>query len=468
MSQTRVATQVATQSVSQVKRLLTKDEIESIVDFIKPQGGIPIETAKSIVEINKNKFRKQLEGQMVFPKIIPKLKKQLEEMYEKTKVQCGENVGILTAQSFGQFQTQNTLNSFHKAGMAEKTVVAGVPRFSEILGATRSPKGASCIIHFKEGNDSLQELRKTIGSSITSFNLKKLSESLIMSLDKEPEPWYKSFKILYNDNFSKYEHCISIKLKQKLLFEYSITLEQVAKGIEESYSDLFCVFSPLHLGRIDVFVDTDNIKLDEEKLLYVTQGNMIEVYIEDVVIPNLEKLQVCGIDKITNIFYSSDKDGKWFIETEGSNFSDILAHEKVVMSTAMTNDMWEIYETLGIEATRQFLIEELGGLMTGINPCHSKLLVDKMTHTGTLSSISRYAMRGESSGALSKASFEETLDNLLGAAVNGEKEPTDGVSASIICGKLGKFGTGVCELRIDVTKLTSMGLIEDRVEETSS
>ena len=65
-------------------------------------------------------------------------------------------------------------------------------------------------------------------------------------------------------------------------------------------------------------------------------------------------------------------------------------------------------------------------------------------------------MRAEGSGALSKASFEETLDNLLNAAVYGERECTDGVSASIICGKLGKFGTGVCELKVDMSKLTGI------------
>lgn len=160
-------------------------------------------------------------------------------------------------------------------------------------------------------------------------------------------------------------------------------------------------------------------------------------------------------------FFCNDKD-TWYVETEGTNFTDVLSHPDVEMTTAMTNDMWEIYNTLGIEATRQYLIEELGVIMAGINPCHSKLLVDKMTHNGTIASISRYAMRGEGSGALSKASFEETLDNLLNAAVYGEKECTDGVSASIICGKLGKFGTGVCELRIDIGKLAGLPAIIDQ------
>jgi DNA-directed RNA polymerase beta' subunit len=181
---------------------------------------------------------------------------------------------------------------------------------------------------------------------------------------------------------------------------------------------------------------------------------MLEIYIEDVVIPNLEKLHICGIKGITNMFYTNDKDGNWYIETEGTNFSDVLAHSDVDFSKAMTNDMWEVYNVLGIEAARQYLIEELASIMSGINPCHSKLLVDKMTYNGIITSISRYAQRGETNGPLSKASFEESFDNLLNAAVYGERECTDGVSASIICGKLGKFGTGLCELKIDVRKLT--------------
>ena len=56
-------------------RLLTEDEIEDILDFIKPKKSIPIETALSIVEITKQKFRKDLIKQKIYPEIIPELKK---------------------------------------------------------------------------------------------------------------------------------------------------------------------------------------------------------------------------------------------------------------------------------------------------------------------------------------------------------------------------------------------------------
>ena len=164
-------------------------------------------------------------------------------------------------------------------------------------------------------------------------------------------------------------------------------------------------------------------------------------------------MQICGITGIKNIFYISEHE-KWHLESEGTNFSDVLAHPNVDITNTMSNNIWEIYNTLGIEATRKYLIDEFALVVGGINPCHSKLLADKMTYNGVIASISRYAMRTEGSGALSKASFEETLDNLLNAGVNGERECTDGVSASIICGKLGKFGSGVCELKVDIAKLT--------------
>ena len=144
------------------KRNLTNDEIDHVLDFIKPQKGIPTEVALSVVNMHKAKFRSQLTDLLVYPKIIPNLKKKMEAMYEGSKIQAGESVGIITAQSFGQFQTQSTLNSFHKAGLSEKTVVSGVARFSEILDATKTPKGASCIVYFKDNNETLFNLKKMI------------------------------------------------------------------------------------------------------------------------------------------------------------------------------------------------------------------------------------------------------------------------------------------------------------------
>ena len=274
--------------------------------------------------------------------------------------------------------------------------------------------------------------------------------------------WYDSFKILYNNNFEHLTHYITINLNKKLLYEYLIDIEDIASKIEAAYTDLFCVFSPIHIGVIHVYADTSSITLPEDMLHYVTQENMINVYMEDVVIPNLEKLKISGITGIDNAFFVQDKD-TWHLETEGGNFAELLTHPLIDMENTMTNNIWDIYNTLGIEAVRQFLIEELVSIMPSISIYHSKFLVDYMTKTGTITSVSRYTMRSEGSGALSKASFEETLDNLINAGLHGEIENPNSVSTSIICGKLGKFGTGICELKVDVSKLQH--LVKEKVTE---
>ena len=81
------------------------------------------------------------------------------------------------------------------------------------------------------------------------------------------------------------------------------------------------------------------------------------------------------------------------------------------------------------------------------------LLVDRMTHMGGISSISRYTTKKEDSGPMGKASFEETLDNFLMAGIFCQEETTKGVSASIICGKKPHIGTGLCGLKMNLALL---------------
>uniref|UniRef100_A0A1I8AVE3 DNA-directed RNA polymerase subunit n=1 Tax=Steinernema glaseri TaxID=37863 RepID=A0A1I8AVE3_9BILA len=62
-----------------------------------------------------------------------KLKKALFWKAMKARVDPGENVGLLAAQSIGEPSTQMTLNTFHFAGRGEMNVTLGIPRLREIL-----------------------------------------------------------------------------------------------------------------------------------------------------------------------------------------------------------------------------------------------------------------------------------------------------------------------------------------------
>ena len=445
------------------KRLLTDNEMDDILSVIKPQKGIPITISTSVCQAFRSKIRSKLCFQLVYPEIISKLKTQIEYAYETTKVQSGESVGVILAQSFGQSQTQSTLNSFHKAGLAEKSVVSGVPRFKEIIETIGNPKGNTCTVKFMDKNKTFKELRDTIKYNMVEFKLKKLickeevrgdGPKIKIFINKTDEPWYAAFEKIYGNKFRDYSNCISIWIDKKYTYEYGITLNFISKRIEETHDDIVCVFSPESIGRIDIFLGTESI-LPDKNVPFLTGENSVGVFMEFVAIPALREILICGIEKITNIFFINEKD-EWHVETEGTNFSEVIAMEGVDIVNTMTNNIWEIYNTLGVEALRQFLVEELAMVVGGINPAHYKLLADKLTYSGKVVSISRYTNRTEGSGALSKSTFEEPLDNLINSATRGETEMTDSVSTSIICARMAPIGTGAVDLRIDIGKLLAM------------
>ena len=125
-------------------RYLTDDEIENIIDFIKPNRNIPIESAQSIVKNNKDRLIKQLKTQQIYPYLLSDLKKQLHDVYIKTQIEPGESVGIIAAMAIGEKQTQNSVvyseeiiikknNKIHKTTIGElidREMVSVVPDYN--------------------------------------------------------------------------------------------------------------------------------------------------------------------------------------------------------------------------------------------------------------------------------------------------------------------------------------------------
>src|ERR1019366_7989288 len=63
------------------------------------------------------------------------------------KVDIGEAVGIIAAQSIGEPGTQLTLRTFHTGGVAQEDIITGLPRVEEIFEA-RKPKGEAVVSEF--------------------------------------------------------------------------------------------------------------------------------------------------------------------------------------------------------------------------------------------------------------------------------------------------------------------------------
>ena len=149
---------------------LTHQQIESICNSIPINPSLPKKVGESIAEKIRKKLRNDLIHVKLYPQMFEAYKKEILHYYHTTLVQAGEAVGIITAQSIGERQTQTTLSSFHSTGLTIKTVIVGVPRFSELLNATKDPKMVNCIIYLNKNFDSISDIRDYIGNSFTVCN----------------------------------------------------------------------------------------------------------------------------------------------------------------------------------------------------------------------------------------------------------------------------------------------------------
>ena len=78
-------------------------------------------------------------------------------------------------------------------------------------------------------------------------------------------------------------------------------------------------------------------------------------------------------------------------ETDGTNLLNLMNDPYIDHTRSYSNDVIEVYETLGIEAARSVLMDEILSVVDHageyINNRHIELLCDVMTSRGELTSI---------------------------------------------------------------------------------
>ncbi len=82
------------------------------------------------------------------------------------KVNIGEAVGIIAAQSIGEPGTQLTMRTFHTGGVAGSNITNGLPRVEELFEARRPKKTA--IISEAEGTVEITDVKRTRSVSVNN------------------------------------------------------------------------------------------------------------------------------------------------------------------------------------------------------------------------------------------------------------------------------------------------------------
>jgi len=207
------------------------------------------------------------------------------------------------------------------------------------------------------------------------------------------------------------------------------------------------------------------------QLEYLDQSD--EIYLlknfQDSMLNNIVLRGVNGIEnviprKLQNMVVKDEtkysKKDVWILDTTGSNLLETLALDYIDNTRTFSNDIKEVFDVLGIEAARQVLYNEFAEVMefadVYINYHHLSLLCDRMTCTQNMVSIFRSGILNDDIGPIAKGTFEVHTEVFLNAARHGDFDHMRGVSANVMCGQYGLYGTNAFNVVLDVKEMMKL------------
>ena len=330
-------------------------------------------------------------------------KKRLEESvkktYEKVMFEPQEAIGILTAQSISEPATQATMRVYHVAGAVGIKITQGLPRLIELFDARKDISTPSMTIYLKKEYNNEKDAYR-VASSIIQKKIEEVSKLYLnlaeLSIEVEPEEQYLD---------EVYEF-----LKQK------IKLGAVKKK-----------------GKKIEIIPKKEYNIKELRKLRDRIGNMVFKGIK-------------GVE--TAIIYKEKED--WIIQTIGSNLKEVFKIEEVDETRTICNNPHEIAEVLGIEAARNLLLLEIKKVLQqqglDVNLRFLFIIADTMTFSGTINPIGRYGVAGRKHSILARAGFEETVKNIVNAAVKRGKDELKSSFENLMIGNIVPIGTGAVEV----------------------
>ena len=421
--------------------------------------------------------------------------------YKRAIVAPGEMVGMIAGQSIGEVSTQMTLNTFHFAGVASKSnVTRGVPRIEEILSLSSDIKNPSLSIYLKPEDERQKDKAHTIMYMLEHTRLEDVVKSIevcfdpddlntLINEDKDTIEQYRAFEnmvtecsegSLQTDENEKSKWIIRMVMDPEVMLEKNITMDDVNFTLKNCFDEqIQCVYSDFNSDKLIFRIRMNEVlkssggrggqkkakvnPLDQSDQIYLLK-NFQDQLLQNVVLRGTKGINKVVLRKIIDNMVEQNgvykKQEIWVLDTIGTNLLDVLGLDFIDNKRTVSNDIVEIYNVLGIEAARQAIYNELVEVVefdgTYINFHNYSVLVDRMTYTEKLISIFRHGINNDNIGPIAKASFEETPEMFLRAARHAELDTMRGISANVMCGQEGLFGTAAFQVVLDIEELQKL------------
>lgn len=346
-----------------------------------------------------------------------KAKKVIEKTFEEfinAKAEPGESVGLVSAESIGEPGTQMTLNTFHFAGVSEMNITVGLPRIIEILDGRKGISTPMMEIFLKSPYNKGTKIRE-LALSVKETTMKDIIQEF-------------SFNIA--------ETKVEVSLNKEKMKDLGITPAIVIFALKKQLKGI-------------------NINKKEDTLVIKPRGKDEKVNEIYKVREKLKDIYIKGIKGIKQVL-PVKRGEEFIIITAGSNLHDVMELPEVDEIRTTTNDVVEINDSLGIEAARQAIINEVfkvieaQGLNVDIR--HVMLIADTMCNGGDLKGITRYGIVSEKASVLARASFETPITHIINAALIGEVDKLNSVVENVMLNQPIPVGTGLPGLITKIKK----------------
>lgn len=439
----------ALEKLSEMAKDFWNNRSQDYTDMISGFGDLLYETAKKLgvkIRLINNFTKRQKIGRTALFRYIKMFEKLAKEKHVDIKdkleimnrmfnsdiiwdsikkieyIDCGEPYvydlsvpGLETFTTFDGIITHNTLNTFHFAGVAEMNITMGLPRIIEILDGRKTLKTPMMEVYLKSPYSKGKDIRR-IAMRIKETKLEEISTEFVMDIAHSR---------------------IEIKVNTEKMKELDIIIDQLIKLLSKSLDGVNVKSNNKDLIAV-------NIKKKDESLnaVYKLKEKIKNIYIKGVK----------GIKQVLPI----RRENEFIIMTAGTNLKKIMELDFVDSTRTITNDIFEIYEVLGIEAARQAIIDEVykvieaQGLNVDIR--HIMLVADTMTVTGTIKGITRYGIVSEKVSVLARASFETPIKHVINASLAGETDLLDSVVENVMLNQPVPIGTGLPGLKTTTRK----------------
>lgn len=338
---------------------------------------------------------------------MKKVLANIEEEYGRSLINPNEAVGVITAQSVGEPSTQMTLNTFHFAGVAAQSI-EGLPRLIEILDMKKSIESPMMKLYLKKDQGDEEKL-KIVADKIKETRLQDFATAV--DIDTE-------------------EKQVKIDLNLKELKKFSLDAENLL-----SYLDKKIRKSAEFNGKSLLIKGTASATLKD--LLGIKELALASI--------------VYGIKGIKDVSLMKDGD-EFFILTQGIALKAVAGIPEIDPFRVYANDIVEAFDSFGIEAARQVIINEIMEVVKSqglsINERHVLLIADVMTYTGEPKGMTRYGIVADKLNVLTRASFETPLRHISKGAIMHENNALNSITENVMTNQMVYVGTGIPKISL--------------------